>query len=431
MPDIVDALLSSLGRFRGDRRGTIAIQFALLAVPMVLFAGLAIDYAQLVRVRTVLNGAADSAVLATVATQSQAYTTATGMSSNGSVTGGATEATGLFNAETVARVGFTVGSVSATVTKSNGTITATLQYTAQVPTSFMRVVGINTMTTSGSSSASNGLVTYIDFYLLLDNSPSMAVAATTNDIATMVANTPDQCAFACHDLSLAPNDYYGLAQTLGVTTRIAVLRSATQQLMTTATTSELVANEFRMAIYTTNASSTTAPGAPVTISSLTTNLSQSATDAAAIDVEAVPYQNYISDQYTNLDAAISGMNTIIPNPGTGYSSASPQKVLFFVSDGVNDYAGSGGRTIDTINLANCTSIKNKGIQIAVLYTTYLPLPTNAYYNAHVAPFDSTIGPTMQSCASPGLYFEVSPSQGISEAMQALFLQVVQQAHLTQ
>jgi hypothetical protein len=38
---------------------------------------------------------------------------------------------------------------------------------------------------------------------------------------------------------------------------------------------------------------------------------------------------------------------------------------------------------------------------------------------------------MQSCASPGLYFEVSPSQGISQAMQALFLQVVQQAHLTQ
>jgi Flp pilus assembly protein TadG len=430
MANIVEVLLGSLGRFRRDKRGVIAIQFALLAVPMVLFAGLAVDYAQLIRVRTVLNGAADSAVLATVATQSQAYSIATGMSSNGTISQGTTEAVGLFNAETVSRVGFTVSAVNATVNKLNGTITATLQYTAQVPTSFMRVVGITTMTTSGSSSASNGLVTYIDFYLLLDNSPSMAVAATTGDIATMVANTPDQCAFACHDLSQSPNDYYGLAQTLGVTTRIAVLRSATQQLMTTATTSELIANEFRMAIYTTNASSTTAPGSPVTISSLTTNLAQSASDAAAIDVEAVPYQNYISDQYTNLDAALSGMNTIMPNPGNGYSSASPQEVLFFVSDGVNDYAGSG-RTISAINVAKCTAIKNRGIQIAVLYTTYLPLPTNAFYNSYVAPFQSNIGPTMQSCASPGLYFEVSPSQGISQAMQALFLQVVQQAHLTQ
>jgi Flp pilus assembly protein TadG len=416
MSNIVEALLGWLGQFRRDRRGAIAIQFALLAVPLVLFAGLAIDYAQLVRVRTVLNGAADSAVLATVATQSQAYAIATGMSSNGTISQGTTEAVGLFNAETVSRVGFTVGTVNATVNKLNGTIAANLQYTAQVPTSFMRVVGITTMTTSGSSSASNGLVTYMDFYLLLDNSPSMSVAATTADIATMVANTPDQCAFACHDLSAAPNDYYDLAQTLGVTTRIAVLRSATQQLMTTATTSQLVANEFRMAIYTFNTSITT-------ISALTTNLAQSASDAAAIDVEPVPYQNYNSDQFTNLNAAMNGINAIIPDPGNGYSSATPQKVLFFVSDGVADYAGSGGRTIAPIDVSTCTAVKSRGIQIAVLYTTYLPLPTNAFYNSYVAPFDSNIGPTMQSCASPGLYFEVSPSQGISQAMQALFLQV--------
>jgi hypothetical protein len=31
---------------------------------------------------------------------------------------------------------------------------------------------------------------------------------------------------------------------------------------------------------------------------------------------------------------------------------------------------------------------------------------------------------MQACASPGLYFEVSPSQGIAEAMQMLFQKAV-------
>jgi hypothetical protein len=36
---------------------------------------------------------------------------------------------------------------------------------------------------------------------------------------------------------------------------------------------------------------------------------------------------------------------------------------------------------------------------------------------------------MQQCASPGLYFEVSPSQGIAEAMQALFQKAVGQARL--
>jgi len=42
-----------------------------------------------------------------------------------------------------------------------------------------------------------------------------------------VANTPDQCAFACHDLSASPNDYYGLAKKLGVQMRIDVMRQAT------------------------------------------------------------------------------------------------------------------------------------------------------------------------------------------------------------
>jgi hypothetical protein len=37
---------------------------------------------------------------------------------------------------------------------------------------------------------------------------------------------------------------------------------------------------------------------------------------------------------------------------------------------------------------------------------------------------------MQSCASPGYYFEVSPTDGISQAMTALFKKVVTAAHIT-
>ena len=65
---------------------------------------------------------------------------------------------------------------------------------------------------------------YIDFYLLLDNSPSMGVGATPTDVSKMVNNTSDKCAFACHDLN-DNNNYYKLAKTLGVTTRIDVLRT--------------------------------------------------------------------------------------------------------------------------------------------------------------------------------------------------------------
>ena len=37
---------------------------------------------------------------------------------------------------------------------------------------------------------------------------------------------------------------------------------------------------------------------------------------------------------------------------------------------------------------------------------------------------------MEECASPGLYFEVTPTQGISEAMTALFQRAVSDARIS-
>jgi hypothetical protein len=105
-------------------------------------------------------------------------------------------------------------------------------------------------------------------------------------------------------------------------------------------------------------------------------------------------------------------------------------VLFFVTDGVEDETVGSSRVQSLMDPSYCTTIKNRGIRIAVLYTTYLPLPTNDWYNTHIAPFQPNIGPNLQSCASPGLYFQVSTDQDISAAMIALFNAAVQTAHLT-
>src|SRR5262249_46767697 len=225
---------------------------------------------------------------------------------------------------------------------------------------------------------------------------------------------------------------------LGVTMRIDVLRSATQQLMDTAASTETIKNQFGMAIYTFG-TSCTAPGL-TTIKSLTNNLSSAKSAAKNIDLMTIPNQGYNNDQCTDYDAVMGDINAAIPNPGTGSSSASPQKLMLFVSDGVADAFNPGscsqpvegaGRCQEPIDLSLCTTIKNRGIKIAILYTTYLPLPTNDWYNKWIAPFSTKIGPAMQSCASPGLYFEVGPNQGISEAMTALFQKAVNQARLTQ
>jgi hypothetical protein len=121
----------------------------------------------------------------------------------------------------------------------------------------------------------------------------------------------------------------------------------------------------------------------------------------------------------------------MPNPGGGTNSAgdTPQEVLFLVTDGVEDETVNGSRVQSLMNTSYCTTIKNRGVRIAVLYTTYLPLPTNSWYNSYIASFQPNIGSNLQSCASPGLYFQVSTDQDISSAMIALFDQAVKTAYL--
>ena len=435
-----------LKRFRIDRRAAVTPMFALALIPLMAAIGAAVDYSMAANIRTQLLAAADAASIGSVGKSSVALATAATMSSDGPIPAGATDATKIFNAEIAGQKGYTLSGVTATVTKTGSNITSTVNFAAQVPTHFMGLFGITSVPVSGSSSAANNLPVFIDFYLLLDNTPSMGVGATTIDINTMVSNTSDQCAFACHDLSNA-NSYYNLAKSLGVTMRIDVLRTATQQLMDTASATAIFSNQFRMAIYTFGSSAKN-PGL-TTIQSITSNLSTAKTSAAAIDLMTVPYQNYADDTDTDFGDVLTDMNSTIPTPGTGTTSSSPQKYLFFVSDGVGDRAigspacsqpttnGSDPQTGTTykrcqepLNISFCTTIKNRGIKIAVLYTTYLPLPTNSWYNTWIAPFVSQIATNMQSCASPGLYFEVSPSQGISAAMNALFQKAVSQARLT-
>ncbi len=126
---------------------------------------------------------------------------------------------------------------------------------------------------------------------------------------------------------------------------------------------------------------------------------------------------------------MSSVNTIMPNPGSGTAGQSPQEVLFIVSDGVDDNQKNGARNQALFTTSQCTSIKNRGIRIAVLYTTYLPLPTNSWYNTYIAPFQPQIANNMKSCASPGLFFQVSTDQDITAAMAALFQQAVATARL--
>jgi Flp pilus assembly protein TadG len=435
------ALLRKLGHFRHDSSGNVAVIFTLALLPILSAIGSALDYSRATQLRSKLQSAVDAASVGSVAKKSPAFNAAGSMTGDGPIAVGVTDAKAIFDGNMSGIGGYTLNSVTPAVTKTGMVITSTVTFSADVPTVFLGVMGKSKMTVTGSSTSVSRMPQYIDFYLLMDNSPSMGVGATPADVTMMVNNTSDKCAFACHDLNDS-NNYYNKAKALGVTTRIDVLRTATQQLMDTAAATQTYASQFRMAIYDFGASASTA--GLRALFSLSSSLTSAKTAAGNIDLMTVRGQNENNDQDTQYTNIFPAMNSAISNPGTG-ASGSPLKYLFFVSDGVADEYNtsclkpkSGQRCQSPINPALCTTIKNRGIKIAVLYTTYLALPTNSWYNSWIAPFNagpfgpspnSEIANSMAACASPGLFFEVSPTQGISEAMNALFQKAVSDARI--
>jgi Flp pilus assembly protein TadG len=430
-------------RFGRESRGNIAVIFALALLPIMSAVGCTVDYSRATQLRSKLQSAADAASVGSIARTAPAFIAAGTMTSDGSIQSGVTDAQNIFDANMTGVTGYTLNSRTPTVTKSGSVVTSTIAFSASVPTMFMGVIGKTSITVTGTSTSTANMPQYIDFYLLLDNSPSMGVAATPADVTTMVNHTSDQCAFACHDYNDS-NNYYNLAKNLGVTTRIDVLRTATQKLMDTAAATETYSNQFRMAIYDFGASSKTI--GLRALFSLSSSLTSAKTAAGNIDLMGVYGNNdaYTADKDTQFSTIFPAMTNVISTAGTG-TAASPLKYLFFVSDGVADEYNTsclkpttGGRCQSPLDPVLCSTLKNNNVKIAVLYTTYLQLPTNSWYMTWIDPFNkgpfgpspnSEVATNMASCASPGLYFEVSPTQGISDAMNALFQKAVADARI--
>jgi Flp pilus assembly protein TadG len=426
-------LITKLRRFVSDREANVAIIFALAMVPTIYLAGMGLDYTAAARRQAQLNAAADAAAIAAVTPAMMAQDTAIAT----------TTAQNVFNGKATGLPGLaTQPTLSVNVTNNGLVRSVVVSYTAQSTNNFPNILGHTTWALSGSSTATSTVMPNINFYLMLDSSPSMLIAGTSAGITTMVNNTSSQggCAFACHESHPSSDglgnpggeDNYALARNLGITLRIDLLQQATASLMTTAAATQAANNNtYKVAIYTFDV-------AVNTIQTLTSNLTTAKNAAANIqalevyDNNCLTSSNCNNDEDTNWDLALGDINTIMPNPGggTNIGNDTPQEVLFVVTDGVEDENVSGTRTY-AMSDAECTTIKNRGIRIAVLYTEYLPLPTNAWYNTYIAPIQSNIAPTMQSCASPGLYFEVTTGGDISSAMAALFQQAVATARLTQ
>jgi len=533
--------LSLIAQFRSNKRGNVAIITALSALPLIAAVGCVIDYTTASLVKTKLQAAADAAALATVSVNSSVVTTAKAMSSGGTVSGGSTFATNFFNANlnaSPANVGYTNLTPTATVSLSGTRMTATVSFTARVPTYFMGVMGFSNTSISGSSTASYTMPTYINFYLMLDVSGSMSFPSTQAEQSRLMAVNPDNllgspgypqgCQFACHfsaqgacaqtgnpvhqgpipavgqPSNPSPGGYCQgfLISRLGTTptsfasntnnttnggsvnwnaspvtscpspgtTSCIQLRAdavgyAVTTLLSTASASEQVSNQYQVGLfpfiqYLYGCTSVTPCSASNAYVPLTTNLTGSTITNAAANLASLldtGANSNLGSGGTHFENALSSMNSAITSVGTGAGSNNALPYVFIITDGSEDYQtqwqGNWGsqnwssttavpyqnssavippNSVTTTDY--CTTIKNRGITIAILYVPYQPIADpstifdneDGYANSNIP----GIPAALQACASPNFYYTADTPADINSALLSMFQQAVNTAHIT-
>ena len=447
--------------FYSDRRGAVAIQFALLLIPLVGLTGGAIDLANVFRIKDQLRDAADGASVGSIALGSATYTAATNMTSNGPVPGGATVANTLFGANAAIATGVSNLVVTSTVTRSNQSITSSVTYTANVNTYFLGIFSLSQWNIGSSSTATTVLPLYLDFYLMVDVSGSMGLPSTAGEQNRLAAINPDDksdypagCTLACHfagnsgytlsrNGGIAANTPVAYCPTAGVTTgphaciqlRTDAVAAAIQSLLSTANNTETVANQYRIGLYPFIAYLQQ-------FYALTANISQSASNTSSLAYAASQLTTLLDTGAnatlgsggTHFENIFPAMNLLITSVGNGATQSNPFPFVFLITDGSQNYQYQwgggwwGSNSATTLTPAFCSPLKARGVTIAILYIPYAPIvnPTtfanseDFYANANI-PY---IPASLQNCASPNFFFTAASPADITSALNAMFNQAV-------
>ena len=173
-----------------SRRGNVALITAFMMIPLTVALGTAYDFTMAESRQDQIDGMADIATLGGVTPDEMAmsYAVAKPYSQN------------LFLSQIASVNGVTSvvptwGACTGAGDSSSGaTVVRTMcvTYTAASVNVFANLLGMPTFPLKGSSTATSSTAPNIDFYLLMDTSPSMEIAATTVGINTLIANTQQE-----------------------------------------------------------------------------------------------------------------------------------------------------------------------------------------------------------------------------------------------
>jgi Flp pilus assembly protein TadG len=171
-------LCDAVRKFRSCNAGNIAITFALATLPIIGSVGFAVDYSSANSAKADMQAALDSTALmlakeAATDTTSQLQTDASKFFA------------AMFNRPQATNI-----TISATYTSSGGS-QVLVNGTASIPTHFLGIIGYNSLTINGSSTAKWGM-SRLRVALVLDNTGSMADSGKITALKTATNNLLSQ-----------------------------------------------------------------------------------------------------------------------------------------------------------------------------------------------------------------------------------------------
>lgn len=486
-------LAAQLDRAGRNERANVTIMFAMSAIVLVVIVGMGLDYYVGLSDKARLDAAADAAALAAANTAKAFYAANSGQMSetdleDAAKKAGVTQGLTTFAANVGSTQTTSAVTPSITVTYDGQlNFTGNVSFTTSAQAHFGPLVGISTLGISGSSVAVSQLPKYIDFYLVTDVSGSMGIPTSTADQKKLIGSNPDNaveksqypsgCQFACHFSGFQGFNYTQQLNAQGqpqIPLKLNSVGAAIQGLLSTATYTEKnggIANQFRVGIYpyivhafpAANLSSDLSSTG--TVYSVANNLANYEDDGTTYNAAGSQPDELLGSGGTHLENVFDDLKTtfqVFQSPGTGFSSTSTLPFMVLITDGIDNtqthspWTGSHPNLPDTTSTASiCYKAKQMGYTVAVLLIPYVPIadPVVSFANDEDGVVNYLIDPTtyptppaaykpslspgensqsnMQSCATPGYFFQAGTADQIQNAMNTIFYQAVAQSRLTQ
>ncbi|MFN9358157.1 MAG: vWA domain-containing protein, partial [Alphaproteobacteria bacterium] len=128
-----------------------------------------------------------------------------------------------------------------------------------------------------------------------------------------------------------------------------------------------------------------------------------------------------SNSASRLTPSLSEGRATLPAQNGDGTKDRPRQFVVIVSDGMQfdwNRISSG-----PIGNTPCEEIKARGISVAVIQLRYVELKGNSAFETYVRPHFTKLGPALQACASPGMFYSADSPEQIQNAFAELAVRI--------